>query len=194
MMGINKSIFAGIFISMGCMAYLNVGGLFGAVLFAFGLITIISYGCLLFTGTAGFIEDWKDGFWLLVTLILNVFGCTVAANMFNITTPELAETAISIIEKRISHGCLNCFILAIACGMVMTAAVYFAKLKNNWLPLIFGIPLFIMCGFTHCIADAFYFFVAYSHNYDYLNIYYDEWLFTVAGNFIGCNLWRLHVN
>ena len=46
----NKSWFAGLLISLGAMAYLSVGGLGGAFLFAIGLIGVIICESYLFTG------------------------------------------------------------------------------------------------------------------------------------------------
>ena len=71
---------------------------------------------------------------------------------------------------------------------LMTTAVTFARQKNI-LPLLFAVPLFIVCGFTHCVADAFY----------YMTIPFSSWSLellgvyacTVLGNLIGCNLYRI---
>ena len=46
----NRSWFAGLLISLGAMAYLSVGGLGGAFLFAIGLIGVIICESYLFTG------------------------------------------------------------------------------------------------------------------------------------------------
>ena len=61
---------------------LRVGGVAGAVLFAFGLTTVVYYGLKLYTGTAGFIR--KQGDWtMLVTVLLgNIVGC----NLYRWTT------------------------------------------------------------------------------------------------------------
>ena len=67
-------------------------------------------------------------------------------------------------------------------------------MKNNWLPLLFGVPAFIICGFPHCVADSYYYA---SCGRDFLAAYgwslIAAYLPTVAGNFIGCNLYRLTV-
>lgn len=52
---------------------------------------------------------------------------------------------------------------------------------------MFDIPLFILCGFYHSIADAFYMFNA---NYNLLLEYLPTYGFIVLGNFIGCNIPR----
>jgi formate/nitrite transporter FocA (FNT family) len=65
---------------------------------------------------------------------------------------------------------------------------------SNWLPLLFAVPAFILCGFPHCVADAFYSLV-YIFNTPICTIpwgdlaaYYGS---IVLGNFVGCNVYRL---
>ena len=61
--------------------------------------------------------------------------------------------------------------------------------KGKMLPLILGVPVFILCGFAHSIADAFYFLVSPADQLlqpDVLIVYVSE----VLGNFVGCNLYR----
>jgi hypothetical protein len=47
------AILAGFLIGMGAIINLSVGGIYGALLFAFGLMTIVSFKYNLFTGKAG---------------------------------------------------------------------------------------------------------------------------------------------
>ena len=44
-----SAILAGLCISIGCVVNLRVGGVAGAVLFAFGLNTVVDYGLELYT-------------------------------------------------------------------------------------------------------------------------------------------------
>ena len=68
----------------------------------------------------------------------------------------------------------------------MTTAVEFAR-KGKMLPLLLGVPVFILCGFAHSVADAFYFLaVPELYSIDLLMVYIAE----VLGNFVGCNLYR----
>ena len=50
---LRSAIIAGICISIGCVVNLRVGGVAGAVLFAFGLLAVVHYKLKLYTGTAG---------------------------------------------------------------------------------------------------------------------------------------------
>ena len=99
--------------------------------------------------------------------------------------------AQSILELRLRTGALRCGLLGIGCGFIMTTAVQFARQKQ-YLPLLFGVPLFIVCGFTHCVADAFYYLcvpVAFwkAHALQILAVY----VCIVLGNLVGCNLYRI---
>ena len=70
----------------------------------------------------------------------------------------------------------------------MATAVEFAR-KGKMLTLLLGVPVFILCGFAHSIADAFYFLVSPPDvllQPAVLGVYVSE----VLGNFVGCNLYR----
>lgn len=160
------------------------GGLAGAILFAFGLLCIIYFGLPLYTGTAGFIDlkDWRDWVWLLTIFGSNVVGCLIGN--FLCYKPEYVDSANVIMEARVDAGWFMCLFRAVGCGLIMTLIVHSARDKN-YLPLLFGIPIFILLGFYHSIADASY--LLYSFDSRYFLVYG----MTVLGNFIGCNLPRL---
>jgi formate/nitrite transporter FocA (FNT family) len=183
-----SAILAGICISIGCVVNLRVGGVAGAVLFAFGLTTVVYYALRLYTGTAGFIR--RQGDWTMLGLVLvgNIIGCMLSAWLIAYAQPDCIEPASKILEGRLAKGPLACFLLAIGCGFIMTTAVEFAR-KGKMLPLLLGVPVFILCGFAHSIADAFYFLVSPASQLlqaDVLIVYLSE----VLGNFVGCNLYR----
>jgi formate/nitrite transporter FocA (FNT family) len=185
---IPPAILAGICISIGCVVNLRVGGVAGAVLFAFGLTTVVYYGMKLYTGTAGFIRSKGDWSMLALVLIGNIIGCLLTAWLIGYAQPDCIEPASSILAGRLAKGPWACFLLAIGCGFIMTTAVEFAR-KGKMLPLLFGVPVFILCGFAHSIADAFYFLLSPTDQLlqtEVLVVYLSE----VLGNFVGCNLYR----
>lgn len=187
---IRSSILAGITIGIAGFGYLAVGGLAGAVLFAFGLLTVVGYKLKLYTGTAGFVNkgEFVD---LLVILLGNIVGCLLVGLLTRASNLELQAAAQKILEVRLQNGALRCGLLGIGCGFIMTTAVTFSR-EKNYLPLLFGVPLFIICGFTHCVADAFYYL---SVPIDFLKVHFLEiigvYVSIVLGNFIGCNLVRI---
>ena len=185
-----SSILAGLCISIGCIVNLMVGGgPLGAVLFTFGLITVVHYKYALYTGTAGFVSSWKDIgilFWFI--LIDNWIGCIITSEVITYAIPDITEKANSIVIARSQVDMWQAFIRAIFCGFLMTTAVKFAR-ENKWLPLLFAVPVFILAGFYHSIADAFYICAANINTItDTVRI---NWGMTILGNFVGCNLYRL---
>lgn len=66
MMTFRSSLFAGVYIGMAGFGFLTAttqtqyGSLFGAILFALGLLAIVGYKLKLYTGTAGFIKKMRS--------------------------------------------------------------------------------------------------------------------------------------
>ena len=194
---LRSSIFAGIAIGTAGFGFLasgvqaeTYGSLVGAVLFCFGLLTVVGYRLKLYTGTAGFIKKNEVGS-LFMILLGNILGCLCAALLTRVSPMAIQESAQKILELRLRTGALKCGLLGIGCGFIMTTAVQFARQKNYML-LFFGVPLFIVCGFTHCVADAFYYLcvpVAF-WKANFLAII-TVYISIVLGNLIGCNLYRI---
>ena len=194
---LRSSIFAGIAIGLAGFGFLAAGiqseaygPLFGAVLFCFGLLTVVGYKLKLYTGTAGFIVKGEVGM-LAMILLGNIIGCFFSSLLARVSPMDIQGAAQKILELRLRTGALRCGLLGIGCGVMMTTAVRFAREKNV-LPLLFAVPLFIVCGFTHCVADAFYYCcVPLSfwklHLWEILGVYGC----IVLGNLIGCNLYRI---
>lgn len=179
-----SAILAGFAIGIGGTVFLKVGGIVGAVLFSFGLLTVIHYGLALFTGRAGYFEAW-NGLAMLFTAILvgNVLGCAMIASVVQFNVMEAAR---KVVESRLSVDYMRNFLLAVPCGFIMTTAVEFGR-REKFLPLLFGVPAFILCGFRHSIADAFYYVASGTLSTPLLI----TWLAIVGGNFVGCNMYRL---
>ena len=172
---INKSIGAALLISLGNFALLKLGNPIGPVIFSFGLLGVCYMGLNLFTGKCGFlISDKikiKD---LLIILIVNlVFGYLIGL-MYSITDKSLIDVAI----KKVATWdiSISFFIKSMLCGIIMYIAVLMYR-KNTPLGIIFGIPLFIFCGFQHCIANIVTLGVARTFDYSIF--------ICILGNFIG---------
>ena len=194
---LRSSIFAGIAIGTAGFGFLasgvqaeTYGPLVGAVLFCFGLLTVVGYRLKLYTGTAGFIKKNEVGTLFLI-LLGNIIGCLCAALLARVSPMAIQESAQKILELRLRTGALKCGLLGIGCGFIMTTAVQFARQKS-FMPLLFGVPLFIVCGFTHCVADAFYYLCVplafWKANFLAIITVY---ISIVLGNLIGCNLYRI---
>lgn len=192
---LRSSIFAGIFIGTAGFGFLaassqnQYGALIGALLFTLGLLSIVGYKLKLFTGTAGFVRK-NEIATLLLILLGNIFGCFLLGMLTKVSPMcnNIQTIALNIMNTRLQTGAVGCGLLAVGCGLLMTTAVTFAR-QNNYLPLLFAVPLFIVCGFPHCVADAFYYFTVPFENWtvELIAIY----ISTVLGNAIGCNLYRI---
>ncbi len=190
---IRSAVMAGICIGVAGFGFLSLKSqdqyLAGCVIFAFALIAVVSYRLYLYTGTAGFIQK-REFVPLALVLLGNITGCFLFSLLTRVSPLPLQETAQELLQSRLALGLLNGFLLSIPCGFIMTTAVTFSR-KRNKLPLLFGVPLFIVCGFPHCIADAFFYacvpldFWA-AHLWSILPFY----AVIVAGNFVGCNFYR----
>ena len=185
-----SAILSGVAVGIAGFGFLALRDIVGSVLFAFALLTVVGYKLKLYTGTAGFIKK-NELPYLAFVLCGNWVGCFLMAMLTHCSAMDLQGSAQEILAGRLALGPLRGGLLAIGCGFIMTTAVQFARQKQ-YLPLLFGVPLFIVCGFTHCVADAFY----------YLCVPLDFWMANalqilgvyasiVLGNLIGCNLYRI---
>ena len=148
---INKSIGAAILIGLGDYALLKLGNPIGPVLFALGLLGVCYMGQNLFTGKCGFlIEDKIKVLDLFIILIVNLIAGYLLGLLFSITDEEVLTSAISKVATW--DFTISFFVKAMMCGIIMYIAVLMYR-KGTPLGIIFGIPLFIFCGFQHCIAN-----------------------------------------
>ena len=148
---VNKSVGASILISLGVYVLLKMGSPLGPVLFALGLLGVCYMGQNLFTGKCGFlIADKIAAKDLLIILIVNLIAGYLMGLMFSITDPEVFKAATLKVDTW--EFSLPFFIKSVMCGVIMYIAVLMHR-KGSSLGIIYGIPLFIFCGFQHCIAN-----------------------------------------
>ena len=172
---INKSIAASILISLGNFALLKLGNPIGPVIFAFGLLGVCYMGLNLFTGKCGFlIQDKIKVTDLLLILLFNLIAGYLMGLLFSVIDQDIVRAAVNKVATwDIS---IEYFIKSSMCGIIMYIAVYMYK-KNTPLGIIFGIPLFIFCGFQHSIANIITLGVAKTFN--------TAVILCIIGNFIG---------
>ena len=155
-----KSILAGIMISVGCVINLSCDNKYiGAILFCIGLITILIFNFNLYTGKVCYIPNNKPSYILQILLILfgNILGCIIMGVLFPITP-------ISICTTKLSYDFPTVLIKSIMCGLLIYIAVDSYKKYKTLLPTLFCIPIFILSGYIHVIADTFYFVSAQAFN------------------------------
>jgi formate/nitrite transporter FocA (FNT family) len=162
-------ILAGISIAIGGTVFLSLDNkVLGAVFFTVGLFTVCTFGFDLFTGKVCYVFDQDKHYALCLPLIWlgNLAGAflTAAAERATRIGPALAEKAQAICMVKLNDGLLSILLLSVFCNMLIWLAV--EGYKNNphpagkYLSLFFGVTVFILCGFEHCVANMYYFSVA----------------------------------
>lgn len=160
-----KTIFgavsAGIMIAIGGSVFLSCDSKYvGAVLFSVALLCICYLGYYLFTGKIGYLaNDFSKNniLNLSVGLAVNLIVTFLLGMLISFVFPALPQKAYIMCTAKLEQTFLITFIRAIFCGVLMYTAVEIFKEKKTPLGIIFCIPVFILCGFEHSIADMFYF-------------------------------------
>lgn len=181
-----RSLFAGLLIGLGACGFLALGGIPGAIIFAFGLIGVVLSGVPLYTGRAGVMPLKQTGGLVLIWLF-NVLGCILLGLLMMSLGGEPAQRASEVVAGRLAQGPWRSFLRAVGCGLIIDIAVWMYRTTKNILPVLFGVPLFILCGFYHSIADVVYLVAAWK--WDPAILWY--YPIIVLGNYAGCNIRRL---
>lgn len=172
---IKKSIAASLMIALGNYILLTLGNPLGPFLFAFGLLCVCELKLNLFTGKCGFyIQDKIKLTDLTVILITNL----IAGYLFGLMFSYMAADLIPIAQAKVESWSVSVpfFLKSFMCGVIMYLAVYIYR-KGSRLGILFGIPLFIFCGFQHCIANVITLGVARTFDLSLI--------ICIAGNFLG---------
>ena len=177
------SILAGIFIGIGGIVYLSVGGVCGALLFAVGLLTICHFKYALFTGKTGFVLTGEIKISEILRIWLgNFVGTFIAASLaiWSGKSVALYSMAAALVDTRWANGPIVNLCLGIFCGMLMYVAVTGYAETKNVLFVFVPVAVFILSGFNHCVADMFYLHLAAMNVSDYAVL-----VPTTIGNLIG---------
>ena len=172
---INKSIAASLLIGLGNYALLKLGNPIGPFIFALGLLGVCYMGLNLFTGKCGFlIQDKIKVLDLIVILLVNLIAGYIFGLMFSAADIDVYNNAVAKVATW--EMSLPFFIKSLLCGIIMYIAVYMYR-KKTPLGIIYGIPLFILCGFQHCIANIITLGVARTFDFSII--------LCILGNFLG---------
>ena len=180
-----KSIAAAMMISIASFCNLVCENRYvGAFLFAFGLIVICKFCLNLFTGIAGYIT-FKNLHTFLIALIVNLVTAFGLGALMSYNAQAVTR-ATEICSAKMNMSLLSLFISSVFCGIMIYLGVEYYKKHSSLLGIIFAIPIFVICGFDHAVADIFYYGVAGQYNVaDLLLI-----LIVVVGNIVGSNIVR----
>lgn len=157
------SILAGIAISIGCIVYIScTNKIVGAMLFSVGILMVIEFKFLLFTGyvpNQRTTQPMKE--YLINSLFVicgNIIGCALTAGLVYFTRIQesIYQGALAISNVKINDNPLSVFILAIFCGFIIAMIVRAKDFKKQVLYSLMMIAVFIISSFEHVVADAFY--------------------------------------
>lgn len=156
-------ILAGIMITIGGCVSLSCyseSKIVGAIMFSVALLCICMRGYSLFTGKVGFIPEnhTKEAFSvLLLGLFGNAIGTVGGGFAAKYALSGISEVATAICEAKLTQEIPETFIRAVFCGILMYLAVAIYKENKSISGIFFCVPVFILSGFEHSIANMFYF-------------------------------------
>mgnify|MGYP001131415579 CR=1 FL=1 len=152
------AVLAGMAIALGGAVFLALDNkILGALFFTVGLFTVCVNGFNLFTGKVGYAPDnhFRPAYLLFLLLVWlgNLAGTWLVASLLSLTrlAVPFAEKAATLCTVKL-------------CNVLMYIAVEGFRSNGHelgkYLGLFFGVSVFILCGFEHCVANMFYFSMA----------------------------------
>ena len=179
-------VFAGLAIGLGSLAFTVTsayltgegGKMFASCLFSIGLILVCVLGLQLYTGKIGVVFDDREKFKenvialpiMLVGNAIGAFGLGILCHFIFMNVPEVANKIAAISLGKVDSPTV--LLQGIFCGALVYIAVYCFKQFQNWgmkiIGIIVAVTLFVYCGFQHCIANMFYFGMAFDWNINML--------------------------
>ena len=163
-----SAVLGGACIGFGGTAFLSLDSkVLGALFFTVGLFVICTFGLNLYTGKVCYICERDRAYAIQVPVIWlgNVAGTGLVALAVRWSRiAPLAEKARAMCQIKLDDGLLSLFILGILCNIFIYIGVEGYNTNphevGKYVALFFGVMVFILCGFEHCVADMFYFSVA----------------------------------
>ena len=180
-----NGILAGICISLGGSVFLACDNKYvGAVLFSVALLCICIKGYSLYTGKICYIPE-KHGKEEISVLLFGLLGNFIASLLFGLlirySQLSIAEKAETVCASKLTQSPITTLIRGLFCGILIYLAVVIFRDHKKIVGILFCIPVFILAGFEHSIADMFYFSVAAS--FDLKSLLFI--LLVVIGNSVG---------
>lgn len=157
-------VLAGFLIGIGGSIFLACDDkVVGAVLFSVALLCICMRGFGLFTGKVGFLvtaHKKADVSGVLLALLGNLIGTAVSGYAIRFCFDAYARKALAMCEAKLAQTIPETMIRAVFCGMLMYLAVVIYRENKSIAGIFFCVPVFILAGFEHSIANMFYFAVS----------------------------------
>ena len=129
-----------------------------------------------------------------VGLIGNLVGCLFIGYAFQFDgAVAMCEAKINSLDFSDLYTVFTTIMKGVMCGMLMFIAVDFHKTKGSFLATFVAVPVFIMAGFEHSIADMYYFSSAMMWDLDAVLFI----ILIIIGNALGGIMipaYRLYIN
>ena len=156
-----RELLAGMLIGIGGMVFLacsadtlSVGKYIGALLFSVALSSILLLKLNLYTGMVGYLPE-NHGTYAFDTAMSVVWNFVGAFLIGFLRSP--VGNAEALCAARLEKSIPQVLIDAFLCGILIYICVDVYRKKNRLVAVFLCVPTFILCGFEHSIADAFYF-------------------------------------
>lgn len=163
------AVLAGAAIAIGGTAFLSLENkIAGSLFFCIGLFMVCTMGLQLFTGKVCALPGQSPAYlgWLAMVWAGNLIGAELIALCIRATRlgPALVEKSAALCAVKTEDSLPSLFLLGILCNILIYVAVESYRnaphFLGKYLGLIFGVSVFILCGFEHCVADMYYFALA----------------------------------
>ena len=159
-----NSVLAGVSISLGATIYLLCSNkIVGALLFAIGILLVMEFKFLLYTGYVPTKREEQSFLDYLVNstfvFVGNLVGGGLTAGLLALTKlrEPLYNATVTLCQNKLNDTLLSVFILSIFCGIIIAGIVKATNLKKQILFVAMMIATFILCGYEHVVANSFYF-------------------------------------
>jgi len=156
-----RELLAGMLIGIGGMVFLacsadslSVGKYVGALLFSVALSSILLLKLNLYTGMVGYLPE-QNGTYAFDTAMSVVwnFAGAILTGFLRSPVGNAEALCAARLEKSVPQVLLDAFL----CGILIFICVDVYRKKSRLVAVFLCVPTFILCGFEHSIADAFYF-------------------------------------
>ncbi len=151
-----------------CSAGTVLETVLGSFMFSFGLLLVCSFGVKLYTGKIGYVLDNKPSYLIELgeMLLGNILGAVVVGFIVHCSSTyyaSLITKVTAICNLKLAHEWYALLFQSMGCGILVYLAV--ECFKSNHHPiiritgLILCITVMVAVGFTHIIAEMFFFTV-----------------------------------
>lgn len=181
-----QSVYAGFAIGIGAVVKLSVENkTLGALLFSFGLLTVVVQGFYLYTGKIGFVEKFHELFDMLIVVAGNFVGTLLMALI--VMAAGLPLDCSGMVRTKLDNSIGSVFFLSVLCGVMMYLAIDNYNKDRHIVFIIAPVMIFILARFEHSVANMFYFNLAGQYSFKAVGYL----LLMVVGNGIGAKLFSL---